>query len=112
LRSFAEEATVFWLMVAGALEITAATTPGGLAGFVFAFANLALAWSCWTGKRLAFLIAAVLGLLTVVGAYPFPFRSVGAPFDAEIEVLLVVSSLLVVLFGFRAYREMTRDAIR
>jgi hypothetical protein len=108
LRSFAAEGTVFWLVVAAAVEITAGTTPGGFAGYVIAIANLALAWLCWTGKRFAVLIAIILALLTVVGAYPFPFRTVGNPFDAEIEALLIVSSLLVALFGFKAYREMNQ----
>jgi hypothetical protein len=94
------------------VEITAGTTPGGLPGLVFAFANLVLAWLCWTGKSLAFLIAVVLALLTVVSAYPFPFRGVGGTFDAEIEALLIVSSLLVALFGFRAYREMGQPSAK
>ncbi len=96
---------MFWLVVAAAVEITAGTTPGGSAGFVFAVANLVLAWLCWTGNRLALLVAVILALLSVIGAYPFPFRGVGSAFEAEIEVLLIVSSLLVALFGFRAYRE-------
>lgn len=108
MRSFAAEGTAFWLIVAAAVEITAGTTSGGFAGFVFAFANLVLALLCWTGKRLAFLVALLLALLTVVGAYPFPFRGVGSSFDAEIESLLIVSSLLVVFFGFRAYSEMAQ----
>ena len=106
MRSFAEEATLFWLVVVAAVEITAGATPGGFVGFIFAFANLVLAWICWTRKKPALLIAIILALLTVVGAYPFPFRSIGNPFDAEIETLLIAVSLLVVLFGFRAYREM------
>jgi len=107
-RSLAADGTVFWLSVVAAVEITAGTTPGGFAGFLFAVANLVLAWLCWTGRRLAFLIALVLALLTVIGAWPFPFRGVGTPFDAEIEALLIVSSLLVALFGFGAYREIAR----
>lgn len=106
MRSFPAEGIVFWLVVVAAVEITAGATPGGFLGFVFAFVNLVLAWLCWTRKKFALLIAVALASLTVVGAYPFPFRSVGSQFDAEIETLLILGSLLVVLFGFRAYREM------
>ena len=112
MRSFAAEGTVFWLVVVAAVEITAGATPGGFAGFVFAFVNLVLAWLCWTRKKPFILIAITLALLTVVGAYPFPFRSVGNPFDAEIETLLIFGSLFVVLFGFRAYREMCQPHAR
>jgi hypothetical protein len=105
LRSFAVEGTVFWLIVVVAVEITAGTTPGGALGFVFALVNAVVAWLCWTRKKFAFLIATVLSLLTVVGAYPFPFRGVDSAFDAEVEGLLIVGSLLVALFAFRAYRE-------
>ena len=105
LRSFAAEGTVFWLIVVAAVEITAGATPGGFIGFVFAFVNLVLAWLCWTRKKPFLLIAITLALLTVVGAYPFPFRSVGNSFGAEIETLLILGSLFVVLFGVRAYRE-------
>ena len=99
------EGTVFWLIVVAAVEVTAGTISGGLLGIDFAFLNLVLAWLCWTKKKFAFLIAFVLALLTIIGAYPFPFRKVGNPFDAEIEGLLIIVSLMVVLFGFRAYRE-------
>lgn len=105
LRSFAVEGTVFWLIIVAAVEITAGTTPGGALGYVFAIANLVLAWLCWAKKKIANLVAAILALLTVVGAYPFPFRSVGDSFNAEIETLLILSSLLVALFAFRAFRE-------
>jgi len=105
LRSFATEGVIFWLVVVGAVEITAGATPGGFAGFVFAAVNLALAWLCWKRKKPALPFAITLAILTVVGAYPFPFRGVGDPFQAEIETLLIIGSLLVVLFGFRAYRE-------
>ncbi|MGA2524271.1 MAG: hypothetical protein ABSF65_08995 [Candidatus Bathyarchaeia archaeon] len=108
LRSFAAEGTVFWLIVVAAVEITAGATPGGFVGFIFAFVNIVLAWLCWTNKKPAFLIAIALALLTVVGAYPFPFKSAGSPFDAEIGTLLIVGSLLIALSGFRAFREMHR----
>lgn len=107
LRSFAAEGTVFWLIVVAAVEITAGATPGGFLGFVFAFVNLVLAWLCWTRKKPAFLIAIGLALVTVVGAYPFPFKSAGSPFDVEIGTLLILGSLLVILFGFRASKEIS-----
>jgi hypothetical protein len=105
VRSFAAEGTVFWLIVVAAGEATAGLTPGGWAGLVFAVANLVLAGFCWAGTKVAYLAAIILALLTVVGAWPFPFRGIGSPFDAEVEALLIVSSMLVVLFGLRAYRE-------
>ncbi len=108
MKSFAAEGIAFWLIVVAILEITASATPGGFLGIVFALVNLILAWLCWAGKKPALLIAIVLSLLTVVGAFPFPFRSVGDPFDGEIEALMILGSLLVVLFGSRAYREMGR----
>ena len=111
MRSFAEEGAIFLLIVVAAVEMTAGATPGGLLGVVFAFVNIVLAWFCWTRKRPAFLIAIVLSLLTVIGAYPFPFRSTGSPLDAEIEALLIIGSLLIVLLGSRAYREMGQTNI-
>jgi hypothetical protein len=102
------EGTILWLFVVAVVEITAAFNPAQFApeAFIFAFANLVLAYFCWTGRRFAFLIAVALALLTAVGAYPIPLpsRTVDT-FGAEVDTLLVLGSLLVILFGARAYRE-------
>jgi uncharacterized membrane protein len=98
VRSFAIEGTVFWLVVVAVVEITAATTPAHYAvgGIIFGGVNLVLAYSCWIGRNLSFLIATVVALITAVGAYPYPqpSRTVDTPFGAEVDPLVILSSLL------------------
>jgi hypothetical protein len=109
LRTFATEGTVFWLVFVAVVEVSASVSASfAFEGFVVAGLNALLAYLCWTGRRLPFLGASVVALLTAVGAYTFPpqIRSVGTPFQAATDTLLVVGSLLVLLFGFRAYREL------
>jgi hypothetical protein len=118
LRSFAVEGTVFWLVVVAAVEITVSTTPAkysapttpsqyAIAGIVFGTLNLVIAYFCWINRRFGFLAAVALALITAIGAYPYPqpLRTVDTPFGAEVDALVILGSLLVALFGTRAYRE-------
>ncbi len=90
--------------VEGSAAVSAAYSPEG---FAVAFVDIVLAYLCWTGRRWAFLVAVVVALLAAVGAFPFPpqVRAVGTPFDAAIDALLVLVSLLVLIFGISAYQE-------
>jgi hypothetical protein len=109
LRSLPVEGTVFWLVVVAAVEITASTTPTQYAieGIIFGILNLVIAYFCWTNRKSGFLAAVALALITAVGAYPYPqpLRTVNTPFGAEVDALVILGSLLVALFGTRAYRE-------
>jgi hypothetical protein len=113
VRSLAIEGIVFWLVVVAVVEITAATTPAHYAveGLIFGVVNLVLAYFCWIERKTSFLIAIVVALITAVGAYPYPqpFRTVDTPFGAEVDALVILSSLLIVLFGMRAYREASAE---
>jgi hypothetical protein len=68
---------------------------------------LVIAYFCWTNRKSGFLAAAVLALITAIGAYPYPqpFRTVDTPFGAEVDGSVILGSLLIALFGTRAYRE-------
>jgi uncharacterized membrane protein len=118
LRSFAVEGTVFWLVVVAVVEITVSTTPAkysapttpsqyAVAGIILGVLSLVMAYFCWTNRKFSFLAAVALALITAVGAYPYPqpFRTVDTPFGAEVDSLVILGSLLVALFGIRAYRE-------
>jgi hypothetical protein len=113
LRSFAVEGTVFWLVVVAAVEITASTTPAQYAieGIIFGALNLVMAYLCWINRKSGFLAAVALALITAIGAYPYPppFRTVDTPFGAEVDALIILGSLLVALFGTRAYRESSQQ---
>jgi hypothetical protein len=95
--------------VVAAVEITASTTTAQYAieGTIFGTPNLVIAYFCWANRKSGFLAAVALALITAVGAYPYPqpFRTVNTPFGAEVDALVIVGSLLVALFGTRAYRE-------
>jgi hypothetical protein len=109
MRSFAAEGAIFWLVVVAAVEITASTTPAQYAteGIIFGVLNLVIAYFCWTKRKTAFLVAVAIGLITAIGAYPYPqpLRTVNTPFGAEVDALVILGSLFIVLFGTRAYRE-------
>jgi hypothetical protein len=109
LRSFAIEGTVFWLVFVAVVEVSASVSASfAVEGLVVAGLNTVLAYLCWTGRKWSYVGASVIALLTAVGAYTFPpqIRSVGTPFQAATDSLLVVGSLLVFLFAYRAYREL------
>jgi len=104
--SFAEEGTVYWLIVSaillGYLTVAVAVAAGILyLGFALALAvvEALLAYACWTLKRWGFL-ASTLSAIVVAGlAFGILYSPIGD--------LLLLLQLQVVLFAYRAYREPT-----
>jgi len=105
--SFAEEGTVYWLMVSaillGYLTLAVAVAAGILYfGFTLALARVEaiLAYSCWTLKKWGFLASTLSAI--VVGGLAF-----GILYSPMGDLLLLLQ-LQVVLFAYRAYREPAR----
>ncbi len=104
--SFAEEGTVYWLIVSaillGYLTVAVAVAAGILyLGFALALAvvEALLAYACWTMKKWGFL-ASTLSSIVVAGlAFGILYSPIGD--------LLLLLQLQVILFGYRAYREPT-----
>src|SRR3989441_9140361 len=104
--SFAEEGTVYWLIVStillGYLTVAVAVAAGILYfGFTLALAivEAVLAYACWTLKKWGFL-ASTLSAIVVAGlAFGILYSPIGD--------LLLLLQLQVVLFAYRAYREPT-----
>jgi hypothetical protein len=104
-KSFIEEATVYWLLVSGILLGYVSVAIGVDAGalyFVFALVlavvELVLAYACWTRRNWGFL-ASTLSAIVVAGlAFGILYSPVGD--------LLLLLQLQVVLFAYRAYREL------
>jgi len=104
--SFAEEGTVYWLIVSaillGYLTVAVAVAAGILyLGFALALAvvEALLAYACWTMKKWGFL-ASTLSATAVAGlAFGILYSPIGD--------LLLLLQLQVILFAYRAYREPT-----
>ncbi len=104
--SFAEEGTVYWLIVSaillGYLTVAVAVAAGILyLGFALALAvvEAVLAYACWTLKKWGFL-ASILSSIIVAGlAFGILYSPIGD--------LLLLLQLQVVLFAYRAHREPT-----
>jgi hypothetical protein len=104
-KSFIEEATVFWLLVSAILLGYVSVAIGIVAGifyFVFALAlavvELVLAYACWTRKRWGFLASTLSGIVVAGLAFGILYSPVGD--------LLLLLQLQVVLFAYRAHREL------
>jgi len=104
--SFAEEGTVYWLIVSaillGYLTVVVAVAAGILyLGFALALVvvEALLAYGCWTMKKWGFL-ASTLSAIVIAGlAFGILYSPIGD--------LLLLLQLQVVLFAYRAYREPT-----
>jgi len=102
--SFAEEGTVYWLIVSAILLVYLTFAVAIAAGilyiaFTIALATLeaVLAYACWTLKKWGF-IASTLSAVVVAGlAFGILYSPIGA--------LLLLLQLQVVLFAYRAHRE-------
>ena len=102
--SFAEEGTVYWMIVSaillGYLTVAVAVAAGILYfGFTLALAivEAILAYACWTLKKWGFL-ASTLSAIVVAGlAFGILYSPIGD--------LLLLLQLQVVLFAYRAHRE-------
>jgi hypothetical protein len=102
--SFAEEGTVYWLIVSalllGYLTVAVAVAAGilyfGLA-LALAVVEVVLAYACWTLKKWGFL-ASTLSAIVVAGlGFGILYSPVGD--------LLLLLQLQVVFFAYRAHRE-------
>jgi len=102
--SFAEEGTVYWLIVSaillGYLTVAVVVAAGILyVGFALALAvvEALLAYACWTLKKWGFL-ASTLSAIAVAGlAFGILYSPIGD--------LLLLLQLQVILFAYRAHRE-------
>jgi hypothetical protein len=102
--SFAEEATVYWLIVSaillGYLTVAVAVAAGilylGLA-LALAVVEALLAYACWTMKKWGFLASTVSAIVVAGLAFGILYSPIGD--------LLLLLQLQVVLFAYRAYRE-------
>jgi len=102
--SFAEEGTVYWLIVSaillGYLTVAVAVAAGILyLGFTLALAivEAVLAYACWTLKKWSFL-ASTLTAIVVAG---LAFGILCSP----IGDLLLLLQLQIVFFAYRAHRQ-------
>jgi hypothetical protein len=104
-KSFTEEATVYWLLASAILLGYVSVAIGIAAGmlyFIFALViaavELVLAYACWTRRKWGFL-ASTLSAIVVAGlAFGILYSPVGD--------LLLLLQLQVVLFAYRAHREL------
>jgi hypothetical protein len=108
-KSFAGEGTVYWLIVTAILLsylTVAVALASGLLYFSFTLAlavlELALAYTCWTLRKWGFL-ASTLSAIVVAGlAFGILYSPIGD--------LLLLLQLQVVLFAYRAHREITTQS--
>jgi predicted branched-subunit amino acid permease len=102
---------VFWLAVSSIASIPLVSYEGapsfliGL-GLVFTAIYLVVAYLCWKLNPRGYIAAIGLGLFVIVVAVTV--SGLRYPGDE----LLVVVQLLVILFGFRAYRELPGNGER
>jgi len=105
VRSFAVEATAYWLIISTILLVyLTVAVSAGLLYFAFALilavAEAVLAYACWTLRKWGFL-ASTLSAIVVAGlAFGILYSPVGD--------LLLLLQLQVVLFAYRAHREPKR----
>src|SRR2546428_1444611 len=102
--SFAEEGTVYWLIVSaillGYLTVAVAVAAGILyLGFALALAvvEALLAYACWTMKKWGFLASTVCAMVVAGLAFGILYSPIGD--------LLLLLQLQIVLFAYRAHRE-------
>jgi len=105
VRSFAVEATAYWLIISTILLVyLTVAVSAGLLYFAFALilavAEAVLAYACWTLRKWGFL-ASTLSAIVVAGlAFGILYSPIGD--------LLLLLQLQVVLFAYRAHREPKR----
>lgn len=107
-RSLAVEGTIFWLVVDAFVDLGAiAETSTHVAEGAFVIVlNLIVAYLCWEERRSGFVSAIILGLFVAIVAFPFLLGGEQTPFGALVDALVILSALLTVFFGYRAFREM------
>jgi hypothetical protein len=103
-RSFAEEGTVYWLIVSaillGYLTVAVAVAAGILyLGFTLALAivEAVLAYACWTLKKWGFLASTLTAIVVAGLAFGILYSPIGD--------LLLLLQLQIVFFAYRAHRE-------
>jgi hypothetical protein len=102
--SFAEEGTVYWLIVSaillGYLTVAVAVAAGILyLGFTLALAivEAVLAYACWTLKKWGFLASTLTAIVVAGLAFGILYSPIGD--------LLLLLQLQIVFFAYRAHRE-------
>jgi hypothetical protein len=103
-RSFAQEGTLYWLIVSAILLAYLTATVAITAGTVYfaftlalAVAEAVLAYACWTMKKWGFLSSTLSAIVIAGLGFGILYSPIGD--------LLLLLQLQVVLFSYRAYRE-------
>ena len=125
-RSFAEEGTVYWLIVSALvlvyLPVSVASTTAGILLFLYlAFAialaavEAALAYTCWTMKKWSFIASTISAIIFSGLTFGILYSPIGTAIIVSglafeilyspIGNLLLLLQLQVVLFSYRALRE-------
>ncbi len=105
VRSFAVEATAYWLIISTILLVyLTVAVSAGLLYFAFALilavAEAVLAYACWTLRKWGFLASTISAIVVAGLAFGILYSPVGD--------LLLLLQLQVVLFAYRAHREPKR----
>jgi hypothetical protein len=107
LKSLAVEGTVFWSVASAFVELGAiiGSSAHVVEGSVAVVLDLLVAYLCWRERMLGFVLAVMLGLFVAIVAFPFLLGGEQTPFGALVDALVILSALLTVFFGYRAFTE-------
>ncbi len=111
VRSFAAEATAYWLIISTILLVyltVAVAVSAGLLYFAFALilavVEALLAYACWTLREWGFLASTISAIVVAGLAFGILYSPIGD--------LLLLLQLQVVLFAYRAHREPKQPSIQ
>ena len=111
VRSFAAEATAYWLIISTILLVyltVAVAVSAGLLYFAFALilavVEALLAYACWTLREWGFLASTISAIVVAGLAFGILYSPIGD--------LLLLLQLQVVLFAYRAHREPKQSSIQ
>jgi amino acid permease len=72
--------------------------------------NIILAYSCWSQKTRAFLVAIAISLIVAAAAFPYPpLYPNETPLGDLIDAAVILPALLIVFFAHRAYKQLKQE---
>jgi len=105
VRSFAVEATTYWLIISTILLVYLTVAVAVSAGFLYfafalilAVAEAVLAYACWTLRKWGFLASTISAIVVAGLAFGILYSPIGD--------LLLLLQLQIFLFAYRAHREL------